>query len=244
MFRHKGKSRDLKHNLGIASLLSFVAGIVNVVGFLAVQKLTTNVTGHFAFMVEEAIKVHLNQSLFYFLYIFFFFLGAFFSNFIIEVTNKFNDKNIYTIPVIVEFIILTFISFLDLEFISSSPNLIACSLLFAMGLQNSLVTIISNSVVRTTHLTGLFTDLGIELSQLFFFKDAKHHNKLIASIKLRMSIISTFFFGGIIAGFFYHDFKIKTLLIASFTLIIGLFIDYIVLKVRLKKIALKQNSNF
>ncbi len=243
MFRHKGKSRDLKHNLGIASLLSFVAGIVNVVGFLAVQKLTTNVTGHFAFMVEEAIKVHLNQSLFYFLYIFFFFLGAFFSNFIIEVTNKFNDKNIYTIPVIVEFIILTFISLLDLEFISSSPNLIACSLLFAMGLQNSLVTIISNSVVRTTHLTGLFTDLGIELSQLFFFKDAKHHNKLIASIKLRMSIISTFFFGGIIAGFFYHDFKIKTLLIASFTLIIGLFIDYIVLKVRLKKIALKQNSN-
>lgn len=244
MFRHKGKSRDLKHNLGIASLLSFVAGIVNVVGFLAVQKLTTNVTGHFAFMVEEAIKVHLNQSLFYFLYIFFFFLGAFFSNFIIEVTNKFNDKNIYTIPVIVEFIILTFISLLDLEFISSSPNLIACSLLFAMGLQNSLVTIISNSVVRTTHLTGLFTDLGIELSQLFFFKDAKHHNKLIASIKLRMSIISTFFFGGIIAGFFYHEFKIKTLLIASFTLIIGLFIDYIVLKVRLKKIALKQNSNF
>ena len=73
MFRHKGKSRNFMHNLGVASLLSFVAGIVNVVGFLSIQKLTTNVTGHFAFMVEEALNVNFGQSLFYFLYIFFFF---------------------------------------------------------------------------------------------------------------------------------------------------------------------------
>jgi uncharacterized membrane protein YoaK (UPF0700 family) len=44
------------------------------------------------------------------------------------------------------------------------------SMLFSMGVQNSMVTQISNSIVRTTHLTGLFTDLGIELSQLFFYK--------------------------------------------------------------------------
>ena len=49
MFRHQGKARTLKHNLGIASLLSFIAGIVNVAGFLAVQRLTTTVTEHFAF---------------------------------------------------------------------------------------------------------------------------------------------------------------------------------------------------
>jgi uncharacterized membrane protein YoaK (UPF0700 family) len=37
-----------------------------------------------------------------------------------------------------------------------------------MGLQNALVTKVSQATVRTTHLTGLFTDLGIEFSQLFF----------------------------------------------------------------------------
>lgn len=236
MFRHKGKSRGLKHNLGIASLLSFVAGIVNVVGFLAVQKLTTNVTGHFALMVEEALKVNFSQSLFYFLYIFFFFLGAFFSNSIIEITNKLNDKYIYTIPVIAEFLILTIISLLDYNFIITHSNLIACCLLFAMGLQNSLVTIISNSLVRTTHLTGLFTDLGIEISQLFFFKDKAHQKKLISSIKLRITIISTFFTGGIVAGLLYPEIKIKTLIIASLTLIIGLSIDYFIIKMRLNKL--------
>jgi hypothetical protein len=53
MFTHQGNKRTPSHNLQIASLLSFVAGIVNVCGFLSVQRLTTNVTGHFAFFVDE-----------------------------------------------------------------------------------------------------------------------------------------------------------------------------------------------
>lgn len=236
MFRHKGKSRNFTHNLGIASLLSFIAGIVNVVGFLSIQKLTTNVTGHFAFMVEEAIKVNFAQSFYYFLYIFFFFAGAFFSNFVIEIANKVSDKNIYFVPVIIESVILIFISLLNFYFINSHPNLIACSLLFAMGLQNSLVTIISNSVVRTTHLTGLFTDLGIEFSQLFFYKDKTHREKLISSIKLRLTIVFAFFIGGIIAGLLYSNIKMKTLILASAILVIGLGIDYLIIQMRLKKL--------
>ena len=37
----------------------------------------------------------------------------------------------------------------------------------AMGLQNSLVTRLSGAVVRTTHLTGVLTDLGIEGARWF-----------------------------------------------------------------------------
>ena len=104
-----------------------------------------------------------------------------------------------------------------------------------MGLQNSLVTTISNSVVRTTHLTGLFTDLGIEISQLFFYKTEEHRIKLFSSIKLRLTIITTFFIGGILAGLFYSTYKMKTLLIASLILIIGLFVDYVNVKLEEKK---------
>lgn len=235
MFRHKGKTRNLKHNIGIASLLSFVAGIVNVVGFLAVQKLTTNVTGHFAFMVEEAFSFHFIQSFFYFIYILSFLFGAFFSNFIIEITQKVTDKNIFVIPIFIEAILLLIIALLNFNYIVQHPNLIACCLLFAMGLQNSLVTTISNSVVRTTHLTGLFTDLGIEISQLFFYKTLEQRTKLFSSIKLRITIITTFFIGGILAGLFFSTYKMKTLLIASLILMIGLFVDYINVKLEEKK---------
>ena len=53
MFRHQGKNRTLKHNLQIATVLSFVAGIVNVTGFLSFKQLTTNVTGHFALFMYD-----------------------------------------------------------------------------------------------------------------------------------------------------------------------------------------------
>jgi hypothetical protein len=39
MFKHQGTSRTLKHNLKLATVLSFVAGIVNVTGFLAIKQM-------------------------------------------------------------------------------------------------------------------------------------------------------------------------------------------------------------
>jgi len=71
-------------------------------------------------------------------------------------------------------------------------------LCFIMGLQNALITKRSNAEIRTTHITGLVTDLGIELGNLFYvnrsFPDAPkvranrskigNHLKLLASFVL------------------------------------------------------------
>jgi len=230
MFSHTGKTRTLQHNLKIASLLSFVAGIVNVAGFLSVQRLTTNVTGHFAFFVDEIFKFNFWEGFIFFLYIFFFFLGSFISNIIVEIVSRINDKLIYIIPIIIESIILFSIAIFGQFLILKNPNLLAFSLLFAMGMQNSLVTTISNATVRTTHLTGLFTDLGIELSQLFFYKKNEQKVKLYSSIKLRFTIISFFFLGGLLGGIFYPTLKLYILAIAGIILIIGIISDYIKLK--------------
>ncbi len=235
MFRHKGERRTLQHNLSIASLLSFVAGIVNVAGFLAVQRLTTNVTGHFAFFVDEIFKLNFWQGFVYFLYIFFFFLGSFISNFLVEYISRKNDAYVYIIPTIIESIILFSVAIFGKDLISKNPDLLAFCLLFAMGLQNSLVTTISNATVRTTHLTGLFTDLGIEISQLFFYKQKEQKNKLFSSIKLRLTIICFFFLGGIIGGVFYTSLGLYVLLIAGTTLLSGIAYDSVKLRVILMK---------
>lgn len=241
MFRHQGKTRTLNHNLKIASLLSCVAGIVNVAGFLAVQRLTTNVTGHFAFFVDEAFKLNFWGGLVYFFYIFFFFAGSFVSNFIVEAISKKDDQYIYVIPASIECIILFTIGFLGQKLVTESPNIIAFSLLFAMGMQNSLVTTISNARVRTTHLTGLFTDLGIEFSQLFFYKQKEQKHQLKSSIKLRLSIIAFFFIGGVAGGVLYSKIKLYTLACAALILAIGLIYDNVKYKVILLKRKLKRN---
>lgn len=230
MFKHQGKTRTLSHNLKIASLLSFVAGIVNVAGFFSVKQLTTNVTGHFAFFVDEVFKLNLWEGFVYFLYIFFFFLGSFVSNLLIELISRKSEHYIYVVPASVECLILFAIGIWGQHLISASPNTIAFSLLFAMGLQNSLVTTISSASVRTTHLTGLFTDLGIELSQLFFYKEKEQKGKLISSIKLRLTIIAFFFTGGIAGGILYTKFGLRTLIFAASTLVVGLIYDNVKFK--------------
>ncbi len=246
MFRHQGKTRTFKHNLRIASLLSFVAGIVNVAGFIAVQRLTTNVTGHFAYFVDEIFKLNFWKGFIYFLYIFFFFLGSFVSNFIVEMISKKNENYVYVIPTIIESVIFFSLpvdnshhlfsgAFFGQFFISKNPDFLAFCLLFAMGLQNSLVTTISNAAVRTTHLTGLFTDLGIDLSQLFFYRHKEQKDKLLSSIKLRLTIISFFFIGGIIGGVFYSILGLYVLAIAGATLILGIMLDGLKLKLTLLK---------
>jgi uncharacterized membrane protein YoaK (UPF0700 family) len=233
MFNHHGSTRTLKHNLKIASLLSFVAGIVNVAGFLAVARLTTNVTGHFAFFVDEVFKLEFLNAFIFFLYIFFFFLGSFVSHFLIEWISRRNENYVYIIPTILESVILIGIALFGHSLILQNPDMLAFLLLFAMGLQNSLVTTISNSTVRTTHLTGLFTDLGIDLSQLFFYKEKGQREKLYASIKLRLSIISFFFIGGIIGGVFYPYIELYVLLIAGCSLLLGILLDNIAMKKKL-----------
>ena len=107
MFSHIGRTRTPKHNLGIASLLSFVAGLVNVVGFFAVQKLTTNVTGHFAFFIDEVFKLNFEKAFHLALFVIFFLLGSFFANFMVEIYSRIRESQIYVLPIITEALILS-----------------------------------------------------------------------------------------------------------------------------------------
>ncbi|MBF4473387.1 YoaK family protein [Flavobacterium sp. HJJ] len=241
MFKHQGKNRTSKHNLRLAILLSFIAGIVNVTGVLAVKTLTTNVTGHFAYFAEEVTKKDYQAAIVFLIYTLFFLAGAFTSNFLAELVSE-KKQNLSHLPAIaIEFIILVTLGLLEIR---TDLNLldekwIAFGLLFAMGIQNALVTKISKSTVRTTHLTGLFTDLGIELSQLFFYKKPEERKALKTSIYLRLSIISFFFLGCFSGGFIYGYLALKTLLTAAAFLLIALYYDYI----RLHFIAIKRKKN-
>ncbi len=230
MFRQQGEARTANHNLQIASVLSFVAGIVNVAGFLAVQQLTTNVTGHFAYFVDEIFQFNFSKSIVYFVYIISFFLGAIATSFLIEALHVRSKINSYIFPVSIEILILFLIAVFANLLIIENANYIVCSLLFAMGLQNALVTKISNATVRTTHLTGLFTDLGIEIAQLFCYKKPKNKIILFSSIKLKLTIIIFFFIGGILGGLFYQKIKLKVLFIAEFILTLGLLFNNLKLK--------------
>ncbi len=237
MFRHKGTKRTFSHNLRLASTLSLIAGIVNTAGVLSVATLTTNVTGHFAYFAEAISLKNYSKAITFILFILFFLLGAFSCNLLVEIVSLKKPRIAHALPMFIEVILLSSIGLCE----ELNSNYIAYSLLFAMGLQNALVTKISQSTVRTTHLTGLFTDLGIELSQLFFYKKTTELKRLTRNIYLRLSIILFFFFGCLFGGIFYKDYNLKILLFAALILIVALLFDNIVVYYHLTKRRLKSN---
>jgi uncharacterized membrane protein YoaK (UPF0700 family) len=103
-----------------------------------------------------------------------------------------------------------------------TPNqlLMALMLLYAMGIQNALVTKVSRAVVRTTHFTGIFTDLGIDLA--LWFTQSKHSNQQVIrlNIFLRVIIILFFFLGCIVGGFIYQSLQNGIFLVAASILVL------------------------
>ncbi|TDS52092.1 YoaK family protein [Myroides indicus] len=242
MLRHEGRRRTFFHNLKLASILSTVAGIVNIVGVLSVKVLTTNVTGHFAFFSEELFFKDYSLAGLFLIYIFSFLGGAFISSLLMDFSKRIRFRSTYILPVFLEITLFILVMVCSL-FYTGVDQAIASMLLFAMGLQNALVTRVSQSVVRTTHLTGLFTDLGIELSFLFFKQHYKKRS-LRRSIGLKISIIGGFFLGCILGGFVYQQLEIYTLFIPVALLLFALWYDRLIFKyliLRRKLIAQRRN---
>ncbi|WP_282038768.1 YoaK family protein [Saccharicrinis aurantiacus] len=226
MFKHQGNTRTLTHNLRLAVVLSFVAGLVNITGLLSLDILTTNVTGHFAFFVQKVSQLNIRGGLVFLTYVSSFLFGSFISNLIMEFFRHNRKLNVYLVPILLEALLLIFIVIIGLN-MEEHSFVISNLLLLSMGLQNSFVTKISNAVVRTTHLTGLFTDLGIELAQLLFEKDKVKRREIQSTISLRISIIAFFFIGGLVATILYINLGLGmvSLLLASIILILSLIYD-------------------
>jgi uncharacterized membrane protein YoaK (UPF0700 family) len=175
------------------------AGFVNAAGFLGFAVLTTNVTGHAALFAERIAMQDWKTARVVALWMVLFLAGAFISGLIVSKIGR-NQRFSYVIPILIEIAILLGIALLGYKYNNTlvAKEIFAGSLLFAMGLQNSLVSMVSGSVVRTTHLTGTFTDLGIELAQYFQYK-RDDRSTLKLRIRLR-TVIIFFFMSGALAG--------------------------------------------
>jgi uncharacterized membrane protein YoaK (UPF0700 family) len=76
-------------------------------------------------------------------------------------------------------------------------------LCFIMGLQNALITKISKAEFRSTHLTGVVTDLGIELGKLVYVNDTSLPAKVLANrpkLRALVWLLCSFMVGGLVGA--------------------------------------------
>jgi len=233
MLRHIGTQRTYKHNVKLASLLGMTAGFVNAAGFLAFAVLTTNVTGHAALFAERIAQQDWKTARVVALWMLLFLTGSFICSLIVSRIGR-NQRYSYVIPITIEMAILLCITLFGHYYKNTlvAKECFAGSLLFAMGMQNSMVSLVSGSIVRTTHLTGTFTDLGIELAQMLK-KKTEDRAILKTRIKLRIAIIIFFMFGALTGAFLFRFFSFHAFGIPAAILLFTLIAD--VFRVRVKQ---------
>ncbi|MEA1785683.1 YoaK family protein [Arenibacter sp. GZD96] len=233
MLRKYNNSRTLGDNKKLGALTAFSAGMVNVASVIVFFAFTSNVTGHFAILAEEIAKKNWYQAAVVFTWIFSFFIGNFTSNFIVIHSNKRNRSLSHAIPLCIEIICLLSVGIYGQYFYQETlteTEIMIGLLLFAMGIQNGLTATISNFAVKTTHLTGLTTDLGILLA-MFTKRVFRENEKLVGKAQLLMTIASSYLIGGILSGILYLNIQFKVFFVVCFVILIILVYDYSKLKV-------------
>jgi uncharacterized membrane protein YoaK (UPF0700 family) len=153
----------------LAAYLAAVAGFVNSGGYLVIGSFTSHVTGSVGRFGNDLITHDTRAALLALLLVFTFFLGAFFASLILELRFR-TRPNAYGTALFAEGALLaSFVLAAGLGHTTATHwlDLQAAILCMAMGMQNSMVTRLSGAVVRTTHLTGVITDLGIEAAHWY-----------------------------------------------------------------------------
>lgn len=224
--QHKDK-RTLKQNLMLASSTAFVAGIIDVCGLLAFLAFTSNVTGHVANLAKNIIAQNFDSIIIFVIWLLAFMMGAFTSNFIMKSVRPISYYKAHSIPIVLEIFVLLFVALYGNNFYRETTQerqIVIGALLFAMGLQNSLASNISGGLVKSTHLTGLFTDLGSELAD-WFHPATENREEVRNKIFVRLTILGFFIFGGAIGGYFFNLYEFKVFYFVPIILVTILFYD-------------------
>ncbi len=213
-----GRHRTLRANQQLGAFLALIAGAVNAGGFLAVHQYTSHMSGIVSSIADNIVlgdgllvigAVGLLCS----------FLGGAAATAIMINWARHRDlKSEYALSLVVEAMLLLLFGLLGANldaYVAITAPLAALLLCFIMGLQNAIMSKMSNAEIRTTHMTGVVTDLGIELGRMLYWNRGRqrhmqgHVHARWEKVTIQIAILSMFFTGGIIGavGFKYLGFS-------------------------------------
>lgn len=193
--------RTAEGNAHLGWMLAFVAGATNAGGFLAVQQYTSHMTG----MVSAAADgLVLGQSRALFTAVgalLSFMAGAACTALLVNFGRQRQAHSVFALPLLLEAACLiafglmgAWLTGLQALFIPAAVSVLC----FTMGLQNALITKVSRAEIRTTHVTGIVTDIGIEIGRfLYGLGDPAAAPANVAKLRLLGGLLLAFAVGGV-----------------------------------------------
>jgi uncharacterized membrane protein YoaK (UPF0700 family) len=198
--------RTAQTNLRLGATLCFIAGATNAGGFLAVGQYTSHMTGVLSSVADNLVLGQVSLALVGLASLLAFIGGAMTTTWMVNWALRRKLQSAYGRPLLLEAALLLVFGLFGTGinlFAGLFVPLTVLVLCFIMGLQNAVITKISHSEIRTTHVTGLVTDLGIELGKLFYINRLTRDKLVEANLhKLRIhaTLITSFFVGGVVGA--------------------------------------------
>lgn len=191
-----GDARSSNIDLVLAGLLSSVAGALNAVGFLIAGSFTANMTGNISAFADHIANGAVLIAFSFLGLVVAFICGAGMAALAIQAGEYRQLRSVYALAIAVEAIILLLIgTALAMPSATEHETFLVIVLSFVMGLQNAVTTMISRARVRTTHVSGMVTDIGIELAALA--GDEKSRQDAMPKLWLHSLTLTCFTFGGL-----------------------------------------------
>ena len=198
--------RTAKNNTRLGATLCFVAGATNAGGFLAVGQYTSHMSGIVSSVADNLVLGQVALALAGLLSLGSFISGAMTTAWMVNWGLRRNLQSAYGRPLLLEAALLLLFGLFGAGinfFADLFVPLTVLILCFIMGLQNAVITKISHAEIRTTHVTGLVTDLGIELGKLLYVNRLTRNTLVMANrhkLRIHITLISSFFVGGLMGA--------------------------------------------
>lgn len=202
--RVAGPDRTPALNHQLASLLALVAGILNSVGFVAVAFYTSHMTGVTAIVADQIVMGDYYLVGIGVLSIVSFICGAMVCAIVFNWCRRRGLRSRYANVLLMEGLLMLLFGLLAERLTIPGRELVFVPVLcFTMGLQNAIITKISGAQIRTTHVTGMITDIGIELGKVAYVNRLAGSTPVAGSrekLFLHTSLVALFAIGGVIGA--------------------------------------------
>ncbi len=188
-----GTQRTAESNRELGFVLAFVAGAINAGGFLAVKQYTSHVTGMVSSLADNLALGQMGLVVDAAVGVLSFLLGAMCCAIMVNFARRRQLSSEYALPLLLEASLILCFGLLGARLSTFEGLLIPFTvvlLCFIMGLQNAIATKLSNAVIRTTHMTGIVTDLGIELGKLIYWNQNPDHPLKVRADRKRMVVLA------------------------------------------------------
>lgn len=186
--------------------LAFIAGMVNAAGFMGFQHQSiTNLTGSASLLGVALGTGDAGTALHWALAIIAFLVGAILSGAIVQQRTLRLGRR-YGAALVLESLLL----FAAMPLLAQGNVLGLYLASMAVGLQNGMASTFSGMVFRTTHVTGMFTDLGIYIGQ-------RLRGLAVDQLRIGLSllVIGAFVLGGVVGAALYLQMHERMLVIPA-----------------------------